>query len=90
MNRPAGMKEADRRNGASVISMGMAGALAERWAKLNDRYLVTVGKSADVVNSFGSTTKVLRLLRCDEMQGYLFSKPVPFEALTELLKAARG
>jgi EAL domain-containing protein (putative c-di-GMP-specific phosphodiesterase class I) len=31
--------------------------------------------------------KFLRLLRCDEMQGYLFSKPVPAEQLTALLKA---
>jgi diguanylate cyclase (GGDEF)-like protein/PAS domain S-box-containing protein len=29
--------------------------------------------------------KMLRLLRCDEMQGYLFSKPVPLEQLTALL-----
>ncbi len=31
--------------------------------------------------------KFLRLLRCDEMQGYLFSKPVPAEQLIALLKA---
>jgi diguanylate cyclase (GGDEF)-like protein/PAS domain S-box-containing protein len=30
--------------------------------------------------------KVLRLLRCDEMQGYLFSKPLPFEQMTRLLE----
>ncbi|HYL25745.1 MAG TPA: EAL domain-containing protein, partial [Burkholderiales bacterium] len=30
--------------------------------------------------------KFLRLLRCDEMQGYLFSKPVPNEALVGLLR----
>ena len=30
--------------------------------------------------------KVLRLLRCDEMQGYLFSKPIPYEQMTEMLK----
>ncbi len=30
--------------------------------------------------------KMLRLLRCEEMQGYLFSKPIPFEAMTALLK----
>ena len=30
--------------------------------------------------------KMLRLLRCDEMQGYLFSKPLPFDAITALLK----
>jgi diguanylate cyclase (GGDEF)-like protein len=28
---------------------------------------------------------ILRLLRCDEMQGYLFSKPVPFDEMTALL-----
>lgn len=32
--------------------------------------------------------KFLRLLRCDEMQGYLFSKPMPKEALAELLRKA--
>jgi EAL domain-containing protein (putative c-di-GMP-specific phosphodiesterase class I) len=30
--------------------------------------------------------KFLRLLRCDEMQGYLFSKPLPFEQMTALLQ----
>jgi len=29
--------------------------------------------------------KMLRLLRCDELQGFLFSKPVPIEELTPLL-----
>ena len=30
--------------------------------------------------------KVLRLLRCDQMQGFLFSRPVPAEALARLLE----
>jgi PAS domain S-box-containing protein/diguanylate cyclase (GGDEF)-like protein len=30
--------------------------------------------------------KMLRLLRCDEMQGYLFSRPVPFDQMTALLQ----
>jgi diguanylate cyclase (GGDEF)-like protein len=30
--------------------------------------------------------KMLRLMRCDEMQGFLFSKPVPFEAFASLLE----
>ncbi|MEO8159670.1 MAG: EAL domain-containing protein, partial [Betaproteobacteria bacterium] len=30
--------------------------------------------------------KMLRLLRCDEMQGFLFSKAVPFDAMTALLR----
>lgn len=29
--------------------------------------------------------KLLRLLRCDEIQGYLFSRPIPFEQMTGLL-----
>jgi diguanylate cyclase (GGDEF)-like protein/PAS domain S-box-containing protein len=33
-----------------------------------------------------SQAKMLRLLRCDEMQGYLFSRPVPFDDLTALLR----
>ena len=30
--------------------------------------------------------KILRLLRCDEMQGYLFSRPVPFDDISALLR----
>jgi EAL domain-containing protein (putative c-di-GMP-specific phosphodiesterase class I) len=30
--------------------------------------------------------KVLRLLRCDEIQGYLIGRPVPFDEMTELLQ----
>jgi len=58
----AAMVEADRRNNASIISMGMAGSLARRWARVNERYIETIGRSSDVVNSYGSATKVLRLL----------------------------
>ncbi len=32
--------------------------------------------------------KILRLLSCDEIQGYLVSKPIPFEEMTEFLKRA--
>lgn len=34
--------------------------------------------------------KMLRLLRCDEMQGYLFSKPLPLDQMTALLEHAAG
>ena len=30
--------------------------------------------------------RMLRLLRCDELQGFLFSRPVPFDELTALLQ----
>jgi len=32
--------------------------------------------------------KYLRLLRCDEMQGYLFGKPIRFDEMAKLLTAA--
>jgi len=32
--------------------------------------------------------KMLHLLRCDEMQGYLFSKPLPLAEVTKLLQAS--
>ena len=54
--------EATRRNSASVVSMGMGKTLADRWVNMNERYVNTIGRSADVVNSYGSVTKVLRLL----------------------------
>jgi EAL domain-containing protein (putative c-di-GMP-specific phosphodiesterase class I) len=31
--------------------------------------------------------RILRLLRCNQMQGYLIGKPVPFEEMTDLLVA---
>ena len=34
--------------------------------------------------------KLLRLLRCDQMQGYLFSKPVPKDELENLLRSERS
>jgi len=33
--------------------------------------------------------KYLRLLQCDHLQGYLFSKPVSFDEITRLLKAGQ-
>ena len=34
--------------------------------------------------------KYLRLLRCDQLQGFLVSKPVPFEEMTHLLRASEA
>lgn len=56
------MIEADRRNSETVVAMGMAGTLAKRWAGINARYLGAMQRSTDVVGSYGSVTKVLRLL----------------------------
>jgi ATP-binding cassette subfamily C protein len=56
------MMEAQRRSGETVVAMGMAGALAQRWAKINDRYIAATGRLSDVAGSLGSVSKVLRLL----------------------------
>lgn len=56
------MVEADRRNSESIVAMGMADSLAKRWAQVNHRYLAAVGRSSDVVSSYGSISKVTRLL----------------------------
>jgi PrtD family type I secretion system ABC transporter len=56
------MVEAGRRGGETIVAMGMAGSLAQRWARVNDRYIGAVARLSDVAGSFGSTSKVLRLL----------------------------
>jgi PrtD family type I secretion system ABC transporter len=56
------MVEAGRRGGETIVAMGMAGSLAQRWARVNDRSIGAVARLSDVAGSFGSTSKVLRLL----------------------------
>ena len=56
------MMEAQRRSSETIVAMGMAGTLAQRWTALNSRYIAAVGRLSDVAGSFGSVSKVLRLL----------------------------
>jgi ATP-binding cassette subfamily C protein len=56
------MMEAQRRSGETIVAMGMAGALAQRWAQVNNRYIAATGRLSDVAGSLGSVSKVLRLL----------------------------
>jgi PrtD family type I secretion system ABC transporter len=64
--RDAGMRsamlEASRHGSETVTAMAMAPALAQRWVEFNDRYIRAVGRMSDVAGSFGSVSKVLRLL----------------------------
>jgi ATP-binding cassette, subfamily C, type I secretion system permease/ATPase len=55
------MVEAQRRSSETILAMGMAEALAQRWAAINNRYIATLGRLSDVAGSFGSVSKVLRL-----------------------------
>jgi ATP-binding cassette, subfamily C, type I secretion system permease/ATPase len=61
------MVEANRRSGESIVAMGMAGALAQRWSAINNRYITANARLSDV--SFGSVSKVLRLLLQSMMLG---------------------
>jgi ATP-binding cassette subfamily C protein len=54
--------EADRRNCETAVAMGMGNVLAGRWASINARYIAALGHSSDVVSSYASVSKVLRLL----------------------------
>jgi PrtD family type I secretion system ABC transporter len=56
------MVEANRRNGETIIAMGMATSLGQRWARVNNRYIATGARLSDVASSYGSISKVLRLL----------------------------
>jgi PrtD family type I secretion system ABC transporter len=63
------MVESQRRNGETIVAMGMTGALGQRWAAVNNRYIATVGGLSDTASSFGSVSKVLRLLLQSMMLG---------------------
>ena len=61
--------ESTRRNSETILAMGMVDALGRRWSEINGRYLTAVQKSSDVVGSFGSLSRVLRLLLQSAMLG---------------------
>ena len=63
------MVESQRRNGETIVAMGMTGALGQRWATVNNRYIATVAGLSDTASSFGSVSKVLRLLLQSMMLG---------------------
>ena len=56
------MVEAQRRGGETIMAMGMGGALGQRWAGVNNRYIAASASLSDVAGGFGSASKVLRLL----------------------------
>jgi PrtD family type I secretion system ABC transporter len=56
------MLEAGRRNSETVVGMGMAAELAKRWTNVNDRFIAAVVRSTEIVSSYSSISKVLRLL----------------------------
>jgi ATP-binding cassette subfamily C protein len=65
----AALMESDRRNAETVVAMDMSGALATRWSASNREFLDATRTSTDIVGSFGSTTRVLRMLLQSGMLG---------------------
>jgi PrtD family type I secretion system ABC transporter len=61
--------EAVRRGSETIASMGMSHALAQRWRKTNDRYLAASTLVSDVVGSYGSLSRVIRLMLQSAMLG---------------------
>src|SRR5205823_11395530 len=73
MTQDAGLRaavaELARRSSETVVAMGMAATLAERWQRVNDRYLAAAARASDVVGTYGSVSKILRLLLQSTMLG---------------------
>lgn len=61
--------ESDRRNSETVVAMGLGDTLAKRWTRQNEAYLAAVERSSDVVGTYGSISKVFRLLLQSAMLG---------------------
>ena len=58
----AGMIEATRRNSESAVAMGMVGTLATRWTQVNSQHAQASLRLSDVVGSYGSMSRVIRLM----------------------------
>jgi ATP-binding cassette subfamily C protein len=54
--------EAARRNAEVIQAMGLGGRIANRWEKVNERYLGDQINMSDASTGIGSVSKVLRLL----------------------------
>ena len=73
MSRSAGARSAAvelaRRSSETVIAMGMLNTLGQRWQQVNDNYLTASARASDVTGSFGSVSRVARMLLQSAMLG---------------------
>jgi ATP-binding cassette subfamily C protein len=56
------MVDAQRRSGETIMALGMTDSMAQRWAGINDRYIAATARLSDIASSYGSASKVMRLL----------------------------
>jgi PrtD family type I secretion system ABC transporter len=57
-----GLAEASRRNAEALISMGMAGRIAARWAAANRQYMRSQQEASDLGGGLGAISKVMRMM----------------------------
>ena len=56
------LAEAARRNAAAIQAMGMSHRMISRWDRASERYLADQTAATDVISTYGSISRVLRLL----------------------------
>jgi PrtD family type I secretion system ABC transporter len=62
--------ELTRRSSETVVAMGMAKSLTQRWQQVNNQYLTASMRASDVTATFGSISRVTRLLLQSAMLGF--------------------
>lgn len=57
----SGIAEATRRNAEAIEAMGMRTALSARYGAVNDRFLAANERATDVVNTYATVSRILRM-----------------------------
>jgi len=60
--RRAELADSVRRNGELITAMGMQGAFARRLSTINDRFLSSARRAADLGSGLGALSRILRML----------------------------
>jgi ATP-binding cassette subfamily C protein len=63
------LAQAGHRNAESIVAMGMAGRMVQRWAEANRQYMAGQWNASDVVGGLGAVSKVLRMVLQSAMLG---------------------
>jgi PrtD family type I secretion system ABC transporter len=66
----AALVETHRRNTESIVAMGMAPALSQRWADINRVYVDAIERASNATGGYASLSKILRLLLQSAMLGF--------------------
>ena len=63
------LAQAGHRNAESIVAMGMAGRMVQRWTEANRQYMAGQWSASDVVGGLGAVSKVLRMVLQSAMLG---------------------